>query len=225
MCGRFTVAVSAELLLDEFGVEPPEDFKPRYNVAPQQDVPVIGRNAEGEDRFAMLRWGLVPGWAKSPRDVKSTINARAETLLDRPTFREPFLHRRCLVVADGFYEWLREGGVRQPWLFRLANGRPFAFAGLWDSWTDEDGNRLFSCAIVTSRANGVVAPVHDRMPVILDRDARIEWLDPATDTAALQRLLAPVPDARLTGRTVSTAVNSVANDSPECVEPVEKPLA
>lgn len=223
MCGRFTVAVSAQLLLDEFGVEPQEEFQPRYNVAPQQDVPVIGRNAEGEDRFAMLRWGLVPGWAKSPRDVKGTINARAETLLDRPSFREPFLHRRCLVVADGFYEWLRTAGARQPWLFHLVNRRPFAFAGLWDSWRDENGDKLFSCAIVTTRANGVVAPIHDRMPVILDRDARTSWLDPATDTETLRRMLAPIDDALLTGFTVSTAVNAVANDSPECIEPVHEP--
>jgi putative SOS response-associated peptidase YedK len=220
VCGRFTVAVSAQILLDEFGVEPPEDLQPRYNVAPQQHVPVIGRNAEGEDRFALLRWGLVPGWAKSPRDAKSTINARAETLLDRPSFREPFLHRRCLVVADGFYEWSRTGGTKQPWLFRLANGRPFAFAGLWDSWQDEKGDRLFSCAIVTTRANGVVAPVHDRMPVILDRDARTSWLDPATDTGTLRRMLAPIDDALLTGFTVSTTVNSVANDSTGCIEPL-----
>jgi putative SOS response-associated peptidase YedK len=223
VCGRFTVAVSAQLLLDEFGVEPQEEFQPRYNVAPQQDVPVIGRNAEGEDRFAMLRWGLVPGWAKSPRDVKGTINARAETLLDRPSFREPFLHRRCLVVADGFYEWLRTAGARQPWLFHLVNRRPFAFAGLWDSWRDENGDKLFSCAIVTTRANGVVAPIHDRMPVILDRDARTSWLDPATDTETLRRMLAPIDDALLTGFTVSTAVNAVANDSPECIEPVHEP--
>jgi putative SOS response-associated peptidase YedK len=219
VCGRFTVAVSAELLLDEFGVDPPENFEPRYNVAPQQDVPVIGRNAEGEDRFAMVRWGLVPNRAKSPRDMKSMINARAETLLERPTFREPFLHRRCLVIADGFYEWLRQGRTRQPWLFRLANGRPFAFAGIWDSWQDEEGNRLFSCAIVTTQANGVVAPIHDRMPVILDPDARTAWLDPATDAESLRHLLRPIDDALLRGFTVSTAVNSVANDSPECVVP------
>jgi len=222
VCGRYTLAVSAEELLAEFGIEAPQ-FEPRYNVAPQHDVPVIGRNAQGKARFALLRWGLVPGWARSPRDVKGTINARAETLLERPSFREPFLHRRCLVVADGFYEWSRVGAVRQPWRFHLRSGRPFAFAGLWDSWSAEDGEKLFSCAIVTTRANPVVAPVHDRMPVILDRAARDQWLDPATETATLERLLTPLDGASLVGHAVSTLVNSVANDSPDCIEPVPVP--
>jgi putative SOS response-associated peptidase YedK len=219
MCGRYTVAVSAELLLSEFGVEPPAEFEPRYNVAPQQDVPVIGLNREGVPRFALLRWGLVPSWAASPGDMRATINARAETLMERPSFREPFQRRRCLVVADGFYEWERKDAVRQPWRFTLRSGRPFAFAGLWDAWSGEGEEKLYSCAIVTTRANAVVGPVHDRMPVILDREARDAWLDTGSDNAELNALLAPLADSLLVGEPVSTEVNSVANDSPACIAP------
>lgn len=221
MCGRYTIAVSAEELLAEFGVEPPADFTPRYNVAPQQDVPAIGVDAEGRQRFALLRWGLVPAWAGSPGDVRGTINARGETLLERPTFREPFLHRRCLIVADGFYEWQKTGKLRQPWRFHLPSGGPFAFAGLWDTWVDPSGGKLHSCAIITTRANGTVAPVHDRMPVMLDAAGRVRWLDRASKPGDLETLLTPWPDTNLQGEKVSTAVNSVANDGPECMEPAD----
>lgn len=219
MCGRYTIAVSAEQLLAEFGIEPPAGFEPRYNVAPQQDVPVIGVGSDEKPRFALVRWGLVPGWAESPGAVKSTINARAETLLERPTFRDPFLRQRCLVIADGFFEWKRQDGTKQPWWFRLEDGRPFAFAGLWDRWQGAE-QTLYSCAIVTTRANDTVSPVHDRMPVILDRQARDRWLDPDSPPGELNTLLAPLPDGVLAGTPVSTAVNSVANDSPECIRAV-----
>jgi len=219
MCGRYTIAAGAEALQAEFGIEPPSGFAPRFNVAPGQDVPVIGHGSDGTNRFSLLRWGLVPSRAVSMRETRPRINARAESLLRRPSFRESFLDRRCLVVADGFYEWEDAGGVKRPWRFRLQDERPFAFAGLWDAWADGHES-LYSCAIITTRANAIVAPVHDRMPVILDRNGRHAWLDPDLGADALQPLLVPMDPDAMNGYVVSPAVNSAANDSPDCITPV-----
>jgi putative SOS response-associated peptidase YedK len=221
MCGRYTLTSSADDLGVEFGVELPADYQPHYNIAPSQPVPIIGLDTNGEKRLAFVRWGLVPYWAESPKDVKHTINARAESLLLKPAFREAFIERRCLVIADGFYEWQKRDGKRQPFRFHLKDDRPFAFAGIWERWKDENGQPLYSCAIVTTDASSVVSPIHDRMPVILDRDARAAWLDPASDPVHLGEILVPYEKGDLQGYPVSTKVNSVANDSPELIAGVE----
>lgn len=220
MCGRFTLTTDAEDIREEFGVDVPADYQPRYNIAPQQPILAVGLDAEGNRRASWLRWGLVPFWAESPGDVTRTINARAESLLRKPAFRESFLHRRCLIVADGFYEWRKEDSKRQPYRFILGSGRLMAFAGVWDRWKKGEGETLFSCAIVTTPASSVVAPIHDRMPAILDGERRDAWLKPDADPAELAALLRPF-ERKLESYKVSTAVNAAANDSPDIIEPVE----
>jgi len=218
MCGRYTLTAPADALAAEFGVDVPADYEPRYNIAPQQPVAVVGPDADGRPRLAFLRWGLVPWWS-SPADVKSgPINARAETVSSRPTFRDAFRERRCLIVADGFYEWKREGRIRVPFRFHLRGGGLLAFAGLWERW-DKGDEPLYTCAIVTTAASAAVAPIHDRMPAILPRGARERWIDPGADAAGLGALLAPLEDPGLAAYRVSRLVNSAANDSPDCIEP------
>ncbi len=218
MCGRYTLTASADDLAAEFGVDVPADYVPRYNIAPQQPVAVIGLDGGGRPRFAFLRWGLVPWWF-SPEQAKSgPINARAETVASKPTFREAFRERRCLIIADGFYEWKREGRVRIPYRFRIHGGGLVAFAGLWERWGKGD-EPLHTCAIVTTAASGAVATIHDRMPAILSPGDRERWIDPDTDVAALRALLAPFEDRRLESYRVSRLVNSVANETPACIEP------
>jgi len=218
MCGRYTLTAPAEDLAAEFGVAVPADYEPRYNIAPQQPVPVIGLDAGGRCRLAFLRWGLVPWWS-APEDARSgPINARAETVASKPAFREAFRARRCLIVADGFYEWKREGRLRIPFRFRPVGGGLLAFAGLWERW-DKGDEPLYTCAIVTTAADAVVAPIHDRMPVVLPRGARERWIDPDADAASLRAILGPLGDPRLESYPVSRVVNSAANDSPACIEP------
>ena len=221
MCGRFTVACTADEIRAAFDVDVPDDFVPRYNVAPQQPVPVIGRSETGTRSFSLVRWGLVPWWASAPDVGARAINARAESLAVKPMFRDAFRERRCWVIADGFYEWWRDGRTRQPWRFAMRDRRPFAFAGLWERWQGPDGEPLFTCAIVTTAANPAVSPVHDRMPVILGRGERDRWLDGDAQPDALAALLRPWPGADLEGYAVARLVNSVANDGPACIEPLD----
>ena len=227
MCGRFTQRLSwAELheLMDLIG--PPRNLRPRYNVAPSQDVAVV-RAADGGRSLSILRWGLIPAWAKDPAIGYRLINARSETVAEKPSFRSAYRRRRCLIPADGFYEWQRLGKIRQPWLFGLRDGAPFAFAGLWERWTVPEGAALTgslaelgagdpveTCTILTTAANETVAPVHGRMPVILPRDACDPWL------AGEDVSLAPYAADAMTAHPVSTLVNRPANDDPRCVEPV-----
>jgi putative SOS response-associated peptidase YedK len=221
MCGRYTLTVAPDAIRDEFGVEADAgEFSPRYNIAPQTPVPVIGLSRDGEPRLGMLRWGLVPWWARDAAVGQRMINARAETLAGKPAFREAFERRRCLIPADGFYEWRREDGRRIPMRICLPDGRPFAFAGVWEKWRDPAGGEpLHTCAIVTTAANDAVRPIHDRMPVILGPDERAAWLDPQGDPEALLRLLKPY-DGELRAYEVSTVVNAAANDVARCIEPV-----
>ncbi len=204
----------------------PRNLQPRYNIAPSQDVAVVRAAANGR-RFSMLRWGLIPSWAKDPAIGHKLINARSETAAEKPSFRSAFRHRRCLIPADGFYEWQRGGGTRQPWLFGLRNGAPFAFAGLWERWTvpagvpltgslaeRRPGDAVETCTILTAAANATVAPVHGRMPVILPPDSYSPWLS-GDDVP-----LAPYPAAEMTAHPVSTLVNRPANDDPRCVEAI-----
>ena len=235
MCGRFTQRMSWRELHERMDlIGTPLNLRPRYNVAPGQDVAVVragapgSRSGAGRGRtFAMLRWGLIPASAKDPAIGHRLINARSETAAQKPSFRAAYRHRRCLIPADGFYEWRREGKTRQPWLFGLRDGAPFAFAGLWERWTVPAGAALTgslaerspgaaveTCTILTTAANGTVAPVHARMPVILPRDAYGPWL------AGEDVALAPYPADDMTAHPVSTLVNRTANGDPRCVEPV-----
>ena len=232
MCGRFTLidADGARRRFDirDADIPPPTERAggtadaARYNIAPTQDVLTI-RQADGERRAEMMRWGLVPSWADSPKAGARMINARAETLAERPSFRAAFRRRRCLIPADGFYEWRREGKGRIPIRFALKSGKPFAFAGLWEKWERPGEPPLLSCAIITTRANDLIAPMHDRMPVILAPDAERVWLDGGlTDAALLSGLLAPYPSDLMDAREASRAVNSPAYDGPECLAPVSR---
>jgi putative SOS response-associated peptidase YedK len=221
MCGRYSLSSSPDELFDEFGIHPPADYTPRYNIAPQQQVAIVGRPQGDALEFATMQWGLVPSWSEDGSGGARSINARAETLLDRPTFRDPFLYRRCWVLADGFYEWTGEDKARQPWRFQRRDSRAFAFAGLWDRWTGEDGGVLFTCAIITTDAGPIVRGIHDRMPVILSAADRLIWLEPEAHPDALSALLRPHDGNELQRYTVSPAVNSVTNDSPELIEPHE----
>lgn len=208
--------------MEEFGIaEGSLDWAPRYNIAPTQDVAVVVAGERGP-RIGTLRWGLVPYWAHDPAIGNRLINARAESVADKPAFRDAFRSRRCLVLADGFYEWQRTapGKPKIPVFVRLPDGRPFAFAGLWERWRPPGGEPLYTCTIITTDAAPAVRPVHDRMPVILPPDRRRQWLDHDAKAADLLALLHPYAGA-LDAYPVSTLVNSPENDSPDCVSPAE----
>jgi putative SOS response-associated peptidase YedK len=199
-----------------------EDWSPRYNIAPTQSVPVIRHNPKEPGlELSLLHWGLIPSWASDSSRAASMINARAETVTTKPAFRDSLRSRRCLIPADGFYEWKRTGKNKQPYCFEVVDGELFAFAGLWDSWKDPEGNRVETCSILTTTPNAVTAVVHDRMPVILDPASYDLWLDPGMgDVTAVSELLKPY-DARLMRcHSVSTRINHVANDDETCSVPV-----
>jgi putative SOS response-associated peptidase YedK len=223
MCGRYTRTTSLKELAEIFGVSnvPETEERPRYNIAPTQTIAAVRQSQEeGGRAFARMRWGLIPNWAKDAAIGAKMCNARAETVTEKPSFREPFKRRRCLIPADGFYEWQRQGGRKQPFLFRMKDGRPFAFAGLWDVWGDGEGEDVETCTILTTEANELLAPVHDRMPVILDASSYRLWLDPSVSKPdVLLPLLAPFPSERMATYPVSTLVNNVSNDAPSCIEP------
>ena len=221
MCGRTFLTHLIEELAEEFGVEALPAMPPRYNIAPGQDVLAVRVHPDtGRRGFSLLRWGLVPWWAKDTKSTRPLVMARAETAGKRPAFRDAFRSRRCLMPASGFYEWRRAGSTRQPFVVRRKDRRPFAIAGLWDRWKAPDGSRLESCAVLTTGANEVVAPIHDRMPAILDRADFEAWLDPGReDVDELQGLLRPYPAQALEAYAASTRVNRVEVDDPSCLEP------
>jgi putative SOS response-associated peptidase YedK len=199
-----------------------EDWSPRYNVAPTQPVPVIRQNPKEPIReMLLMRWGLIPSWAKDPSVAAGMINARSETAATKPAFRHAMKSRRCVISADGFYEWMRKGKTKQPYCFEVNESELFAFAGIWDCWKDPSGQWVKSCSILTTTPNAVTSAVHDRMPVILDPDGYDLWLDPGmNDVGAVSELLKPY-DARLMRcYPVSTRINSVVNDDAECSAPV-----
>jgi putative SOS response-associated peptidase YedK len=226
MCGRYTVAVDPQLLAERFGVALPEDVEPRFNVAPTDPVLAVTRRG-GRRELLVARWGLVPHWAKDPKAGAKMINARAETLTEKAAYRSLLERGRCLILADGFYEWQRDGRARQPFHITRGDGGPFAFAGLRTAWRDPrdpDGPLLRSCTIVTTAANPVVAHIHPRMPVILDPADEAAWLDPGTPPPRLHAMLHALPDAQTHARAVSKAVNDARYDGPECLaEPVPEP--
>ena len=220
MCGRFIQCTSGEALAERFHLPIIPDLTPRYNVAPSQSVGVIRVTHAGHREFVALRWGLVPAWSPEPRTAYSTFNARAETVADKPTYRHAFRRRRCLIPADGFYEWRTVGKRKQPYCIAPTDGEPFAFAGLWERW-ERDGTVVESCTIVVTTANATIAPLHDRMPVILARADEARWLDPAlTDPAILQPLLVPCAPERLRVWPVGTAVNRPSSEGPDLMTPL-----
>jgi putative SOS response-associated peptidase YedK len=220
MCGRFTLAASPRALQELFPLFDLADLEPRYNVAPTQPVLAVRAGADGQPELARLRWGLVPGWADDPSIGNRLINARAETAAEKPAFRTAFRRRRCLVLADGFYEWQKLDGRKQPYYFRMRQGEPFAFAGLWERW-EKGGEPLETCTLLTTDANEVVRPVHDRMPVILPRTAFGEWLDGSVQAVPeLQAILRPYPGAEMVGYPISARVNNPRNEGAMCVAPL-----
>jgi len=220
MCGRFTLRTPASQVAEAFGVLPFADLQPRYNIAPSQAVPVVRRAQNDGRELAFLKWGLVPSWADDPAIGFKMINARGDTVATKPSFRKAFKVRRCLVVADGFYEWQKTDGKKQPHFIRLKDDRPFAFAGLWEHWGRE-GQEIDSCTIITTDANELMAPIHNRMPVIVAPSDYDVWLDPEIqEVERLQPLLRPYPADQMTAYPVSTVVNNPRNEVAQCVERV-----
>jgi putative SOS response-associated peptidase YedK len=216
MCGRFTRRKPAKALAEHFGVEVPET-QPSFNIAPTQNVLAIRGEGAGRDAV-WLKWGLVPTWAKDPSVGARLINARSETVAEKPSFREAFRKRRCLIPADGFYEWRREGKGKQPYFFRLRDDRPFGFAGLWERWEGKSGEILNTCTILTTAANEVLRPVHDRMPVILHPEEYSLWLQAdEREQAMLKEMLRPYPAEEMIAHPVSPLVNSPSNRGPELI--------
>lgn len=219
MCGRYSLATPMSRVADVFEAEAGPELAPRYNVAPTQEAPVV-RAAKGVRRIELRRWGLVPAWADDPRIGSRCINARAETVAAKPAFRDAFRRGRCLVPADGFYEWQALERRKQPFHVRRGDGGVFAMAGLAERWHRGAPDEIASFAIVTTDANATMAPIHARMPVILAPEDWAAWLDPETPPARLRALLRPAPESALEAVPVSTAVNDPKHDDPRCVQPL-----
>ena len=222
MCGRFTLAADTEQLQKTFPqFSFPAQFAPRFNVAPTQ--PILAVANDGKSAADFFVWGLIPSWAKDPEIGNRLINARAETLAEKPSFRGSYRYKRCLIFADGFYEWKAQPGTKTkaPYFIRLASGLPFAFAGLWGTWDSPDGSQLNSATIITTEPNSLLATLHNRMPVILGNDTYTQWLDTAPQKPEdLQPLLKPFAADQMAAHPVSTLVNSPANDRPELIQPL-----
>jgi putative SOS response-associated peptidase YedK len=223
MCGRFTLTVDPDQLREAMPwLEIPSGLRPRYNIAPSQPIAVVANNAE--NRLDFFAWGLIPSWAKDTQIGNRMINARAETLSDKPSFRNAYRRKRCLILADGFYEWkaeVKDGKqIKIPMYIRMMDGRPFAFAGLWDLWNSTDGSQIYSATIITTEPNEILKPIHNRMPVILPAETYPTWLTPSEMAAEkLQHLLKPYPPDLMTFYPVSRRVNDPANDNPDVIQP------
>jgi putative SOS response-associated peptidase YedK len=225
MCGRYTLTADGETVRKAYGLaEAPFDYRPRYNIAPQQDVLVVANAKSGARRAGVMRWGLVPSWSETPNEGARMINARSETVSERAAFRDAFERRRCLIPADGFYEWHNLGSVKVP--MRITRGgEPFAFAGLWERWQKGDDAPLYTCTILTTSPAESIAHIHDRMPVMLRPDQYDLWLADNADPEALKSLLQTYDGADLQAYAVSTLVNKVENDGPENIEPAAPTVA
>lgn len=225
MCGRYSQSKGGAELQARFDFEPTElVVQPRYNLAPTQDGPVVIRPESGPRSLELMRWGLLPHWAPDEKQGYRMINARAESVAEKPAFRGLLKKRRCLVLADGFYEWSRSADkkVKTPWRFTLDDGRAFSMAGLWSAWQNPAGEIIRTYTIITTSPNPLLAEIHDRMPVILPQEAEEAWLDPdLTDPAILTGLLEPYPAELMAGYQVSRAVNSVANEGPKLIDPAQ----
>lgn len=222
MCGRFTLTIDPTHLQEAFPwAVIPDDIVPRYNIAPSQPVAVIPNT--GEKTLTMYKWGLIPSWSKDPAIGDRMINARAESLAEKPSFRNAYRRRRCLILADGFFEWKQNPGMKtkQPVYIRLKNEQPFAFAGLWELWNSPDGSEIRSCTIITTQPNSLLEPIHNRMPVILPPDAYDVWLSTEDrQPAQLNELLVSYPPSEMIAYPVSRMVNSPEYDSPDVIKPV-----
>jgi putative SOS response-associated peptidase YedK len=224
MCGRYRLSRRKQIIEEHFdAADWQDDWSPRYNIAPTQHVPVIRRHPkESVRQISLMRWGLIPHWAKDASGAASTINAKSETAATKPAFRDPLKYRRCLIPADGFYEWSRRGKTKQPFCFEVDEGKLFAFAGLWDGWKDSNGKWVKSCSILTTVPNAVTATVHDRMPVILNRASYDLWLDPGMqNVAVISELLKPYDARLMRSYPISTRINHVANDDEDCSRHIE----
>ncbi len=225
MCGRYTITSAPEAIRALFWYADQPNLPPRYNIAPTQPIAIV-RRQEGERHFALVRWGLIPSWVKDPSIFALLINARGESVIDKPAFRNAMKRRRCLVPADGFYEWKPVGGRKQPYYIHAKSGVPLAFAGLWETWEGPNGEEVDTAAIVTTRANRALSPIHDRMPVIVPPEAFDLWLDCANvDAVTASALIAPAPEDLLEVYPVSTAVNRTANDNAKLLDPVDSNVA
>jgi len=216
MCGRYTITSPPETIKSYFGYSEQPNFPPRYNIAPTQPIPIVRMNAEKVE-FALVRWGLVPAWVKEISPSKPLINARAETLLEKPSFKKAAMRRRCLLPVNGYYEWYRaKDAPPLPYYIQQKEGDLFAIAGVWEHWQDANGNELESAALITTQANKTLSPIHHRMPVILDKAAQERWLNVAECSAKeVYEDLIPADDELLMAHRVSARVNKVANDDPE----------
>jgi putative SOS response-associated peptidase YedK len=222
MCGRYASTIPPEAMRALFRYLEQPNFPPRYNIAPTQPVAIV-RMTEGKRQFALVRWGLIPSWVKDPRAFSLLINARGESVNEKPAFRNAMKYRRCLVPADGFYEWKREGETKRPYFVRRKDGAPIAFAGLWENWTGPNGEEVETAAIVTTTASRSISHIHDRMPVIVPPEAFDFWLDPKVDAQSAAAVISPVPEGEIEAYPVSSAVNRTANDSPMLMEPLREP--
>jgi putative SOS response-associated peptidase YedK len=218
MCGRFTQRQPTAKLKKEFGVEEVPEIEARYNIAPTQSILSVRQATDGRE-MGFMKWGLIPSWAKDSSMGAGLINARSETVTEKPSFREAFKRRRCIIPADGFYEWQRTGGRKQPFFFHMRDDRPFGFAGLWDRWQSPEGEVIESCTILTTDANQVLRPVHDRMPVILHPETYELWLDDDLRKVSLrEELLRPFPASEMEGYAVRTSINSPHNQGTDLIE-------
>ncbi|MEM6263991.1 MAG: SOS response-associated peptidase [Bacteroidota bacterium] len=218
MCGRYTLTQppnKEKIALTEQAIR---ELKPRFNIAPSQYCPVISQHTPGQIQY--YRWGLIPHWAKDLKIGYRMINARAETLADKPAFKSPLSHSRCLVMADGFYEWKKEGKGKQPFRIKLTEEEVFTFAGLTSRWRNSEGEDIYSFTIITTEPNELMAPIHNRMPAILNRSNAVKWLDPNLDSLAAQALLKPYPTELMKAFPVGNAVGNVRNDTPDLIEPI-----
>jgi putative SOS response-associated peptidase YedK len=225
MCGRYLIISPPEAmrLLAEYLEQP--NFPPRHNVAPTQPIPVV--RLDGVTRhFSLMRWGLLPSWVKDPKTFTLLINARGESVCEKPAFKNAMKRRRCLIPADGFYEWKAEGKLKRAFVVRPRDGKPVMFAGLWETWVGPNGEEMDTAAIVTTEANGTLHPIHHRMPVILEKDEFEPWLDCAhVDTGRAQALLKPAAEDRMEAYEISPQINRVVNDGPQVLEPYTAPEA
>jgi putative SOS response-associated peptidase YedK len=223
MCGRYRLSRRKQLIEEYFDSAGEDDWAPRYNVAPTQSVPTIRQHpTEPRRELSLVRWGLIPSWAKDASGAARMINARSETAATTSAFRDALTKRRCLIPADGFYEWKKSGKLKQPYCFEVNDGKVFAFAGLWDRWKDPSGRWIKTCSILTTTPNAVTSAVHDRMPVILDPDSYDLWLDPGLhDVRVVSEMLKPYDAQVMRCYPVSSRVNRVANDDEGCSTPVE----
>jgi putative SOS response-associated peptidase YedK len=222
MCGRFALYTDPLALAKRFQTDNAPDWEAGYNVAPSQTIPIV-RNEHGARRFSPARWGLIPNWAKDIKIGYGTINARAETVAEKPSFRNAFKHRRCLVPVDGWYEWQEIPGQKskQPWYISLSDQQPMALAGLWEHWQGSDGSEIESCTIIVTPGNELMQPIHDRMPVILPETTWEQWLDSSnTNAKGLQGLLTQYPSEELVAWPVGLLVNSPKNNSQSCIQPI-----